>query len=100
MNDKLTIELYKDIAPAGTVDLIKRLVEKLQGKSVLHVNSTRLGGGVAEMLLRLVPMFNELGVKSNWDVVKGSDLFYKTTKCFHNALQVLFLLKIIFLILF
>ncbi|MDP8215766.1 MAG: glycosyltransferase [Candidatus Kaelpia imicola] len=87
MNDKLTIELYKDIAPAGTVDLIKRLVEKLQGKSVLHVNSTRLGGGVAEMLLRLVPMFNELGVKSNWDVVKGSDLFYKTTKCFHNALQ-------------
>jgi len=87
MNDQLKIELYKDIAPAGTVDLIKKLVEKLKGKSVLHVNSTRLGGGVAEMLQSLIPMFNELGIKSNWDVINGSGLFYKTTKAFHNALQ-------------
>ncbi len=84
---KITIESYRDVAPPGTVDLIYSLAEKLKGRSFLHVNSTRLGGGVAEMLLRLIPIFNDLGIETKWEVIKGNDLFYKTTKGFHNALQ-------------
>ncbi|MGD2278837.1 MAG: glycosyltransferase [Candidatus Omnitrophota bacterium] len=88
MNDrKVTIEAYRHIAPPGTVDLIYNLADKLKGRSFLHVNSTRFGGGVAEMLHRLVPIFNGLDIKTRWEVIKGNDLFYKTTKGFHNALQ-------------
>lgn len=54
---------------------------------MVHVNSTRYGGGVAEMLHRLLPLFEELGVKVRWEVMSGSDLFYRVTKSFHNALQ-------------
>ncbi|MBD3296909.1 MAG: glycosyl transferase family 1, partial [Candidatus Omnitrophica bacterium] len=56
--ENLTIEAYRDVAPAGAVDLIYSLAAELKGRSFLHVNSTRAGGGVAEMLLRLVPIFN------------------------------------------
>ncbi|MFH1846309.1 MAG: glycosyltransferase [Candidatus Omnitrophota bacterium] len=81
------IESYREIAPSGAIDLIYRMAEFLKRRSFLHVNSTRYGGGVAEMLHRLVPMFEELGITTRWEVIKGSELFYKTTKSFHNALQ-------------
>jgi trehalose synthase len=84
---RIGIDSYKDIAPRGTIDLLHRLSESLKGKSLLHVNSTRFGGGVAEMLHRLVPLFGELGVNTRWEVLEGSPLFYKTTKSFHNTLQ-------------
>ncbi|MFC1694200.1 glycosyltransferase [Candidatus Latescibacterota bacterium] len=86
-NEKITLESYRNIAPHGVIDLIYRLADKLKGRSFLHINSTRLGGGVAEMLQRLIPFFNELGVPSRWEVLTGTPLFYMTTKCFHNALQ-------------
>ena len=85
--DRFTWESYRDIAPAGTVDLGHRVAERLKGKKFIHVNSTRWGGGVAEMLHRLVPLFQDLGVDTRWDVIEGSPEFYQVTKCFHNALQ-------------
>ena len=83
----MTWEAYRDIAPPGTVDLGHRISERLKGKTLLHVNSTRWGGGVAEMLHRLVPLFQDLGVDTGWDVIEGSPEFYQVTKGFHNALQ-------------
>ncbi|MFC1592603.1 glycosyltransferase [Candidatus Omnitrophota bacterium] len=85
--NNITLDSYREIAPKGTIDLAYCLAEHLEGKSILHVNSTRMGGGVAEMLLRLIPMFNDLGLKSRWEVITGTPLFYQTTKSFHNALQ-------------
>ncbi|MCK5179951.1 MAG: glycosyltransferase [Candidatus Omnitrophica bacterium] len=83
----MTWEAYRDIAPSGIVDLGHRISERLKGKTLLHVNSTRWGGGVAEMLHRLVPLFQDLGVDTQWDVIEGSPEFYQVTKAFHNALQ-------------
>lgn len=87
MNNNITLESYREIAPKGTIDLAYCLAERLKEKSILHVNSTRLGGGVAEILHRLVPMLNDLGIQSRWEVMEGTPLFYQTTKSFHNALQ-------------
>jgi trehalose synthase len=81
------LEQYCDVAPRGTVDFLRRLGERVAGKTMLHVNSTRYGGGVAEILHRLLPLLEEVGVKPRWEVMTGFDLFYQTTKSFHNALQ-------------
>jgi len=86
-NGTTILELYREVAPKGAVDLVYKLAKRLKGRSILHVNSTRLGGGVAEILHRFIPMFKELGIRADWGVIEGSPLFYKTTKSFHNALQ-------------
>jgi len=69
------------------VDLLYHMSEKVKGKSLLNINSTRSGGGVAEILNRLVPMLNELEIKVGWEIMQGSEGFFKVTKAFHNALQ-------------
>jgi len=86
-NGGITIESYRDVAPKGAVDLLLRLAERGRGRRFLHVNSTRAGGGVAEILYRLVPIMNDLGVKTDWEVIGGDREFFATTKAFHNGLQ-------------
>ena len=78
---------YEQIANAGSIEELNRLAEGLQGISLFHVSSTLVGGGVAEMLHSLVPLFNDLGIETRWQVIKGTPLFFKTTKSIHNALQ-------------
>ena len=87
MAQKITLESYRHVAPPGAIDLAYKLSEQLKGRTMLHVNSTRWGGGVAEMLHRLVPIFQDLGIDVRWDVIEGSPEFYQVTKSFHNALQ-------------
>lgn len=83
----VTIEEYREVAPKGTVDFLLRLAERVRGRSFLHVNSTRAGGGVAEILSRLVPIMTDLGIKADWEVIEGDPEFFATTKAVHNALQ-------------
>src|SRR5262249_49999808 len=45
------------------------------------------GGGVAEILNRLIPLWREVGVDAHWDVLKGGDEFFAVTKKLHNALH-------------
>ena len=81
------IRQYSGIAPKGDLLLIQRLCEKLKGKSFLHVNSTREGGGVAEILHRMIPLLQDLGIDARWEVIEGDAKFYDFTKKTHNALQ-------------
>lgn len=83
----LRLEDYRKVTPPGSVDLLYHVSEKVRGKSLLNINSTRSGGGVAEMLNRLVPMLNDLEVKVAWEIIQGSEEFFRVTKAFHNALQ-------------
>jgi len=78
---------YIPIVGQSEVDDLRLIADKLSGKTVQHVNSTAVGGGVAEILNRMLPLLNELGVKSRWDVIKGGERFFAVTKKFHNALH-------------
>jgi len=83
----LELDRYRTYAPDGAVDLLTRTAEQVRGRRFVHVNSTRVGGGVAEILQRMVPLMLELGVDADWLVVDGDDDFFATTKALHNALQ-------------
>jgi trehalose synthase len=78
---------YKAIVGEAEVDELRFLARELKGKTVKMVNSTAVGGGVAEMLNHLVPLLSELEVKTRWDVITGGNDFFEVTKAFHNALQ-------------
>jgi trehalose synthase len=81
------IDEYSGIAPKGDLILLQKLGEKMKNRSLLHVNSTRAGGGVAEILQRMIPVLIELGVDAKWEVIKGDERFFDITKKIHKALQ-------------
>src|SRR5258706_3207655 len=78
---------YKGIVGAADIDELKFLASELAGKTLKMVNSTAVGGGVAEMLNHVFPLMNELEFKTHWDVITGGNDFFEVTKAFHNALQ-------------
>jgi trehalose synthase len=82
-----SINQYTDVIGREAVDEIKKLASKVEGATITHVNSTRFGGGVAEILKSLVPLANSVGLKVKWQVMTGTPDFFKVTKSFHNGLQ-------------
>jgi trehalose synthase len=78
---------YRPIVGDAEINELRFLARPLKGKTLKMVNSTAVGGGVAEMLNRLVPMLAELEVTTHWDVITGGNDFFEVTKAFHNALH-------------
>lgn len=81
------LDRYEEVIGHQEVQRLRRLAARLQGKRIVHVNSTRSGGGVAEILGWMVPLMNELGLHARWEVIAGMPEFYRVTKAFHNGLQ-------------
>jgi trehalose synthase len=78
---------YEPIIGKPELDELRFLARPLRGRTVKMVNSTSVGGGVAEMLNRLIPLLSELEVGTRWDVITGGNDFFEVTKAFHNALH-------------
>jgi trehalose synthase len=81
------IDAYKNISPKGDLVLLYKFGKIFGKKTFLHVNSTREGGGVAEILHRMIPILKGLGIDARWEVIKGDGEFFSITKKIHNALQ-------------
>lgn len=86
MNEKRSIWDYEDIVGRSLLEDLELLAERISGK-VQHINSTYTGGGVAEILNSLVPLFKGLDIETEWNVIRGDDKFFLVTKGFHNALH-------------
>lgn len=78
---------YIPIVGEQVIDELKLLAEKLEGKKIQNINSTLVGGGVAEILSCMIPLLRQLGVDAGWDAIKGNERFFNITKSFHNALH-------------
>lgn len=82
-----SIEDYREIVDPGDLRAIEALAARHRGRSMLHVNSTAEGGGVAEILQRLIPLIKHLGIDVRWEVLTGTRPFFEVTKNLHNSLQ-------------
>lgn len=78
---------YEPFVGKSTIEELSLLAGHLRGKVMQHINATAVGGGVAEILNRLVPLFRDLGVDARWDVIKGNERFFVITKKIHNMLH-------------
>lgn len=78
---------YAPIVGSDVIGQLHRLAERLAPRRFVHINSTRTGGGVAEILHRAVPLLNQLGLATQWEVILGDNAFFEVTKAMHNALQ-------------
>jgi len=78
---------YREAVGPDIIEELTILASHVGNRSIKMVNSTAVGGGVAEMLRRVVPLLNEMGIQTAWDVIEGDEEFFEITKRFHNALQ-------------
>lgn len=83
----VTLRDYEEVVGSEVMEEIRILADHVRHKSLQNINSTPVGGGVAEILTRLIPLLQELGVNATWDVIKGDEAFFEVTKAFHNALH-------------
>jgi trehalose synthase len=78
---------YEGVVGVEVLDELAVLADRVRGRRLQNINSTAVGGGVAEILTRIVPLLRELGIDVRWDIIKGDEAFFNVTKAFHNALH-------------
>ncbi len=83
----LALDAYRAHVGDEAIDEIRSLAEPLRGARVLHVNATRFGGGVAEILPTLTALMRDVGLDAEWRIIPGEDAFFDVTKRLHNGLQ-------------
>lgn len=84
---RIPLDDYAEVIGEGELEELRALAKPLRGRTVEMINSTAVGGGVAEILNRLIPLAEELDVKIRWEVMTGGEDFFEVTKSFHNALH-------------
>jgi len=87
VTEKTLLDKYAEIAGSDVIAHLRQLARPLKGLRFVHINATRVGGGVAEILQKMVPLMQELGIDTRWEVIAGGSAFYQCTKGFHNAIQ-------------
>lgn len=83
----MLLDNYRAVVGDPIIDELRLVAEKLNGQLIRNINSTAVGGGVAEILNRMIPLLKELGVDARWDVIRGGEQFFAVTKKIHNALH-------------
>ncbi|HKW50373.1 MAG TPA: glycosyltransferase [Candidatus Eisenbacteria bacterium] len=81
------LERYERVVGPETLRALEALARKMKGHRIVMVNTTKTGGGVAEILHRVVVILNELGIPTTWEVMEGDARFFGVTKRMHNALH-------------
>ena len=80
-------EEYEPYVGHTQIEELKRLADPLLQKGWVNINSTLIGGGVAEMLRSAIPLARGLGINASWYIIHGNNNFFQVTKKFHNMLQ-------------
>jgi trehalose synthase len=81
------VEDYVPVVGEQTIERLVTIASKLKGMTLLELNSSAKGGGVAEMLFSSIPLLDQLGINVEWMVIGGSADYFKATKTLHNLLQ-------------
>ena len=83
-----SLDEYLSYMDAAQADELVSLAGEMRGLRMAHLNSTATGGGVAEVLQSMVPLFNALGIETERIVINPTDPeFFRVTKKIHNLLQ-------------
>lgn len=81
-----SLDSYRTVVSEESLDELRHLAAPLRGARVLHLNVTAFGTGVAETLSAMVPLLNDLGLESQWQVLRSGSDFVSVTKAMYRAL--------------
>src|ERR1700730_295805 len=86
-SESISVDNYRSWVGDELIDEIHELSKDLKGLRICNVNATASGGGVAELLSRMIPAYLAMGITTDWRLIYGDKDFFTITKSFHNALQ-------------
>jgi trehalose synthase len=81
------VENFRSLVGDALIDELVGLAKDLQDVRICHINATPFGGGVAELLSRMIPIQESMRMKVDWRIIHGDQEFFSITKDFHNAIQ-------------
>lgn len=87
MDNRELLAAYEQVVGADVIGQLLQIASSLKHTKVLHINATKSGGGVAEILEKMNPLTRALNISSDWEIIYGTPEFYQCTKMFHNAIQ-------------
>lgn len=82
-----SLDDYIPIVGEERIKNLRELAKPLQNKKVLNLNATAFGGGVSELLKTQVALMQDLGITTEWHVMRAKPEFFDVTKILHNTLQ-------------
>jgi len=86
-----SLERFREVVGAESMDralpIARAARDRLATRVVWNVNSTAVGGGVAEMLQSILGYTRSIGIDTRWMVIGGNPEFYRVTKRLHHALH-------------
>lgn len=82
-----SLDNYRGVVPEAILNELIAQAGRLRGLRVLEINATPYGGGVSELLRAGVPLLNDLGIRTDWKIIRGDNPFFTVTKAMHNGLQ-------------
>jgi trehalose synthase len=87
----IPIDQYGQVVDSHVIQDLREKAEQIRaridGRVVWHINSTAVGGGVAEMLPSLLGYCQGLNIPMRWLVISGNPEFFRITKRLHHALH-------------
>jgi len=87
VNSNSILNQYSQLLGDKEVKNLQKKAKKFENNEILHVNATKFGGGVAEILNNMIPLMRELKLDADWKVFSAPDSFFEISKKMHNALQ-------------
>ena len=83
-----TLDAYRPYMDDELADELVSVAAEMRHLRIAHFNATAIGGGVAEILQSMVPLFNALGISTERIVIDPAEAeFFHVTKKIHNLLQ-------------
>jgi len=77
---------YEPIVGEEVLAELRSLARPLQGVRVLHLSVAAFGTTVADTLSSLVPLMSDLGLPSQWQVLRPAQEFFAVNKAMYDAL--------------
>lgn len=85
------LDQFRDLVPAkrmrSAMKIAMKARDRLSKRVFWNINSTAVGGGVAEMLPSLLGYARSIGIDTRWTVIEGNPDFFHVTKRIHHALH-------------
>jgi trehalose synthase len=82
-----SLDAYRELVGFDVIEELQTLAEHVGDRVLQNISSPAAGRTVSGILTRILPLLQELGVHTRWDLMPGDPQFFVVTRAIHDALH-------------